>query len=348
MPRVNREKLLQLLESLEPGRAGRETIQQSTCFVFSQGACATFDGEMACWGPTGPMGLGSLTGAVRGDILLGQLRLWPEDEIDINPDGDKLVIQGNGQRAKVAMEAQVLLPVDKVECAQPTDWHKLPDDFADAAALVSKCAGDDEKQFPLPCCHLTPKGLEARDAVQVARWETSLPVPEGVLVRATQVKHAGNLGVTEMALTGNWLHFRNPGGLRLSMRRFLQDYVDVDKYLNLPDGHELQLPPGLKDAAERAALAVSVDGKDAKITVDLRPGGILVTGQSVAGHFAKPYKATYDGPPFRFVISPDLLTSIVEQHQSVQIVINGFASRLKVDGGRYTYVAALGTPEGQG
>jgi hypothetical protein len=67
MSQVNREVLLQQLESVQAGLSSREIIEQSSCFVFKDGNVVTFNDEVSC---SRPCELGSFTGAVQAAPLL--------------------------------------------------------------------------------------------------------------------------------------------------------------------------------------------------------------------------------------------------------------------------------------
>jgi hypothetical protein len=85
------------------------------------------------------------------------------------------------------------------------------------------------------CINLTPRFVEAWDNFQIARYKIKTGLTEPVLVRQSSIKHVVSLGMTETAETQGWLHFKNPNGLVLSCRRYVDQFPsdDLTKYLDV-------------------------------------------------------------------------------------------------------------------
>lgn len=335
--RISRESLLHALDSVQPGLAGsRETLEQSSCVIFSQGTIATFNDEISCRVPS-PVN-GKIEGAVKAAPLTALLRKMAEDEVQIDTAPGELVVVGKGRRAAVRMEADVLLPVESVPI--PEEWEPLHEDFGDAIGVVHKCAGKDEDAFATTCVHIHPKWVEAFDNTQMCRWRLKTGVRESVLVRKNAIKHVTPLGMTEFAEDDAWIHFRNPNGLILSCRRYLEyEYRDLSTVMKV-DGAKVILPKGLIEAAEKAAIFSADSTDEDEVLVELLPGKIRIKGQGVYGWYRETKKIAYDGEPIHFLVSPSLLSELVKQFSECLIA----SDRIKVDGGKFVYVSALGTP----
>src|SRR5947209_5548466 len=143
--RVNREKFLHCLESVQPGLCPRGEIEQSSCFVFKGGEVLTFNDEICCRSKSGLDK--TFEGAVKGEKFLELLRKLPEEEISVDvvradDETVEIIVIGKGRRSGFRMEEEVTLPVDAVE--KPTKWKELHKDFSDAINMVQRCAGHDE------------------------------------------------------------------------------------------------------------------------------------------------------------------------------------------------------------
>ena len=77
--KINREELLNQLESVQPGLSIREIIEQSSCFVFQDGKVITYNDEIFCSQKT-PL---KIKGAVLAAPLIALLRKMVETEVDI-------------------------------------------------------------------------------------------------------------------------------------------------------------------------------------------------------------------------------------------------------------------------
>lgn len=337
--RVSRTALLQSLEAVRGGLSPRDIVEQSSCFVFSGGRVMTYNSEVACQAKSLlPEGL---TGAVQAEPLLAVLSKLQEDEVEISTAAGEFLVRGRRRRAGIRMESEVTLPLETVE--KPGSWKKLPDDFAEAVKLVQECVSNDEAKFVMTCVHLHPKWVEASDNYQVFRYRTVTGLAGRALVRRDAIKHIVELGVTKVSETESWVHFRNRSGLVFSCRRYTDDYPNLGKTLKF-SGEPMEIPRGLKDAAELAGIFTQETSRDDEILVDLSPGLVRVRGQGSAGWATEVKKLKYGGPRLQFNIGANLLAEIVGRHNECEIT----ADRLKVNGGHWTYFTTLGTPDSNG
>jgi len=343
MPQVNREELLNALESIAPGLSKREIVEQSSCFVFRGNRIITFNDEVACSTPN-PL---SIEGAVTAESFLNILRKMGEEFITVCMKDGHLTFKGKGGReGGVIMDAEVTLPVDSVDIPPDKGWKPIGPEFSEAISLVEKCAGSNEEEFSTTCVHLHPEHVEAYDNFQVARYKVQTKVKEPVLVRRSSIRHIFSLGMTKIAETDSWLHFTNPAGLVMSCRRFSLSELDPTAMLDVGSILDVQgkpaiLPKGLVEAAERCQIFSSENSDGDTVQVQLRKGKLRITGTGVSGWFREVKSLKYEGPSLKFLIDPKLLTEIVQKHNECQIT----GDRLKVDGKRFTYVTCLGSIE---
>ena len=331
--KVNRESFLNCLESVQPGLSSREIIEQSNCVAFKDGWAFTYNDEIACRAPS-PLDE-SVVGSVRAEKLLELLRLLPEEELRIEAKGDKLTVAGKGRKGVFSMEAEVTLPIDDLE--MPEEWTKLPDDFGDAIKVVQQCASTDQKgKKLLTNVHIHPKWVEASDNFQVCRWKMKTAVSQPILVQQSSIKWVPQLGMTEFAESDSWMHFRNPAGLVLSCRCYLDEFSNMTKELDV-EGEKVSLPKGLVEAAAKAKLFSSENPDSDRVLVEIGAGKVRVKGTGVSGYYVEVKKVGYAGPELAFFIKPELLSDIVTRHN--ECVVN--PKRMKVDTGSYVYVACL-------
>lgn len=331
--RINRSDLLARLESMVPGLSPQDVIEQSSCLVFRDKYVYTFNDEIGVRARS-PLGI---TGAVAAAPLLALLRKLPEDEVEISVSGGELLITGKHRRAGVRLEAEILLPIDAIET--PRQWVPLPPEFPEAVGMVEQCAGRDEEKFFLTCVHITPKWLEACDELQATRYNLKTGFSGPTLVRRNSIRHVTTMGATEFCETPTWVHFRNPDRVVLSIRRFVEDYPDLSEILAV-DGQPTDLPRGLADAVERADVFASENADADSVLIELRPGKLTLTADSASGWYSEPRRVTYAGESLAFCVVPKILAAIVRKHSSAIIT----PARLKVDGGKFSYVTCLSKP----
>lgn len=327
---VNREKLLLQLESVQAGLSPREIIEQSSCFVFRDGRVLTYNDEVACRRKCELQ----ITGAVPAVPLLSILRKLAEETLEVEVEGNELILIGKRRKAGIRLEAEITLPVGKVE--KPGEWQVLHDDFIEGVNLVQHHASKDESQFSLTCIHLSTDYIESCNNVQAVRVKMKTGLKASTLVRRDALKHVVPLGMVEFCETESWMHFRNTDGLTLSVRRYMTEYENVDSIFQVK-GEPIVIPKGLGEAVEKASIFSAESSDDNLISVELRPERMRIRGTGATGWFQEVKKLAYNGPDLSFLIAPEMLIEITNKHNEAEIT----EGRLKVDGGKWVFVTCL-------
>lgn len=337
MPKIiKRESLLEQLESVSAGIADREVLEQSSCFVFQDGEVFTFNDQIAC---RVKCDVGIKTAAVRARPLLSLLSKMTEEELEIEESNGVMRFMGKRKEVSLVAEQKVLLPVGVVE--KPGKWLPLAESFIEAIELARPCAGSDDSQFRMTCVHLTPDFIEACDNVQMMRVKVETPVKsKSTIVMRDSIAHVARLGMSEMCETDSWIHFRNPKGLVLSCRRYVEDYPVLDSLAKVR-GAPITLPKGLKKSAEKAAVLASETMGDVRILIELRPDKMRITGMGAAGTYRETRPVAYAGESIQFAIDPNLLMDISEKYTDAEIS----KEHIRVKGGKWIYVSCLADPD---
>jgi DNA polymerase III sliding clamp (beta) subunit (PCNA family) len=328
---MNREHFIRVLESVSPGLSTREVIEQSSCFVFTEGKVQTFNDEVSCSYPFDS----EIVGAVQAAPLLAILKKLAEDEIEVIATETELRIKGKRKQAGIAMESEVRLPVAEVE--QPTKWADLNPVFLEAVNVTLVSVNKKSEGFIEKCIHITPEWMEACDNIQLTRYPLETGLQTSMLVRGESVKQIAPLGMNKICETDSWLHFKNPDGLILSCRKYIEDFPDLAGLLEV-SGTKVKLPKGLKEAIERAEVFSVENADDNVVKIDLTEGKVRIKSEGVSGWFSETKKIRYNGKPLSFMISPKLLSTITKDHNECVVTKN----RLMIDGGAFTYVTCLG------
>ena len=333
--RVNRASILRLLELVRPGIAVRELVEQSSCLVFHEGKVITFNDEIACVVDF-PV---PIEGAVKAKPVLDLLQKLDDDEVEIEGAGSELKIKGRMRKASFTMESNVMLPIESID--RPTEWFATSLELEDALRVVTPCASKEESQFTLTCVHIHPAYLEACDRFQMARYRTEIGVKNEMLVRAESLQQVVGLGVKEVAESPAWLHFRNKDGLVISFRRYIEEYVKLDHFLETENMSPVSLPGGIDKIVGRAEIFSGENALGNNVLVDLTKNRIVIKGEGVIGWYKEMQKVEYDGPPFRFLIQPQLLIEVSKKAKSCGVL----GDRLMVQADRFSYLTCTTVPD---
>jgi hypothetical protein len=341
---VARESLLQLLESVEPGTAQKEMVEQSSCFAFANEKVRSYNDDTAVEAKSP---LGDFVGAVQAKPLMELLRRLPDEHIEVEPNGIEFrVTSKNGRRrAGIRMEHEVTLPRIRKD-DRPKKWHSLPEEFNEAISVVQACASTDQTKFSTTCIHLTPKHIEACNDYQLCRWKMKLALTGATLVRQSSLRHVTKIHPTEFSETEHWLHFRGAGqDLVMSCRRYADEdegpdaYPDVGSHIGTEGAIPLELPKNIVDPLEIAKeFASDTDLAIPLIEMNIQPGKLTLSGKGALAWYSETRKFKgYRGEPMRFMIGPTLLAELVKNHNSCLIL----PQRLVVKGNNMVYAVSL-------
>lgn len=332
--KVARQLLINTLSSVVPGISAKDNVEQSSCFAFNGKEVFTFNDEICCRMPL-PDGF-KYEGAVVAQSFLDILNKLPDDHIDISEKDGKLVVKGKGRRLTLNRE-EVLLPVDGV--TPPGEWETLPQTFLEALQLVNQCTAKKEGDaFALQCVNVTPSKMEACDNFQLIRHEIETGFPADILIKHFTVAPIVASDSVDVSFTDAWIHFRNEVGLLTSIRRWADEFPDLDEFLAPPaESAGVTLPSGLAEAVERCEIFSKENSENDNILVRFKPNKVLFIGTGATGEFQEQKDVVYSGPNIDFYIPPKLLSELVTKYNDADVS----ADRLIVDTGKFRFVTSV-------
>lgn len=343
MPKVERQKFLNALESVEPGLAQNNISALASCFIFVDGQVLTYNGEIACASPIA----GDLEDcAVQSALLLPLLQKIPDDEVNVLVDGSMLIVESGktqgkkwkaNRRAKCATES---LEEFDYSVEEPQKWKSIGEEFTAAIRGIGWASSTDVNKFALTCIHIHPQWMEASDNYQIARYSLKTKIKEPVLARRKSIQQMIQFGMNKMSVTDSWIHFKNGSGLQFSCRTFNEKYTDLSKHL-VGGGDKFVLPGSLGEIVDRAAIFSNDNVEGDEVQVHLKPGKARIVGKGLAGEYVEQVSVSYKGPKIRFQVPPKTLIEISEHHTECTISENV----LHIESGPLTYVTTLGPVE---
>lgn len=331
--RLKRETFLHNLLRVSPGLATREILEQSASFVFKDGRIHTFNDEILC---VADYDCG-FDGAVHAAPLVTLLNKMSEDELDISPNAEGLMVAGKRSRAVVRMHNEILLPIDSVD--EPDSWAELNSEFSDALEVVQGSASKDDLHFNLTCIHLSSKYVEACDGYQMTRYNLDTGLEKDCLIKRDSAKSIVGLGMSHVSEGKNWIHFR-ADKITISCRRWVQDYIDLDELMDF-QGRKTTLPGGLAEAVDKAEIFSTDNASENQVLVRIKDGKLRLKGEGAHGWYEEMKKIEYSGEPIQFMVPPKLLIEITKRTNDCEVT----AERLKIDAGKFTFVACLSMVE---
>lgn len=336
---VEREKLLNALESISSGLSSRSPMDQANCFVFKDGYIYSYNDEVACRVKS-PM---DIKGAIEADRFKAILHNLRETELQFKDKKGRVYFHGRKKRLWITKEREISLPVEDLDYPKKNQWKDLPSSFSEGIKFVQGCASKDDSKKDLTCIHLANKHVEAFDNYQMARYRMKLPLDQEVNVKQIALRHIASMVMTEFFETDNWIHFRDANKQIFSCRVYLEEYRNLDDIVAV-SGTKITLPKGLGVAAKQAGIFAtdSQNPNENYITVTLKKGKATVEGEGQFGgiEIDSPIKS-YVGKKFSFKILPNILEQLVKEHSECELN----EKAMKAQSGRALFVTSLVPPK---
>lgn len=317
-----------IVSTLEKARVAcspsKETLEQSTCFIFTDGMLWTFDGEMASRQPS-PFGE-DIKGAVGAGDFCKILQRFPDEQIDVSvKDGEcsEIIIAGKRRKAGVTMYRDILLPVHEIPGLKK--WTTLEEDVMPRLVQAAYICGSDETSPRTTHVHITPDRIESTDSFRVFRDAKETGFPKECLLHSSLILRMRHLHIRKVYVGEGWVHFKEKGGMVLSCAMSLDSYYEeemLNKHLEFK-GASIHFPSNLRDMLSRAEVMDTannaVSSWSSQVTLSFKDKLLTVSSQKEEGWFKETKKVKYSGPPLKFTIHPDFLKDILDRTHKVKI-----------------------------
>jgi len=330
--KINREAFLHALHLIEPGTTTNQSVAQSNCFIFSENHIYAFNDEITC---IVKMEV-DFHCAVPAKPLLAVLNKYTDEIVDVSMDDDKLVIKAGRKRTQLNIEAEVLIPLGIT--GLPKKWVPMHPEFEEAVGIVRSCAATKSDRFALTCLHITPSYIQSCDTRQACKATMETGAKGETLIRAASIKNIVGMGMTEWGATKAWLFFKAPTGLIMGIRRWADEYPNIEQVYELTNPQQFCLPNSIPEILDRTTIFANEQGIEPVIKMIVTENQIEFKGESSNGSHQERVAINYGGEPFSFNISPKVLIQAVKN--SNEAVLS--QDRLSVEFGRFTYVASIG------
>lgn len=331
--KIKKHDLLMALDTITPGLADKETIQQSNHFVFSGNRIYTFNERVFVMVPfeTG------IQGAVPAKEFYDLLKRTKEDNLSIKRQGNEIIIESSEYQAGICLEEEIALPIQDVD--EPGEWTELPQDFCEAVDMAKHSASRKSNKIIFSCICVHGNIMDACDNFRLTRYEFDTSVTEeSALVPSQSLARIAEYPVKYFCLTENWAHFQTDEGAVFSASLVEANYPDFTDLIS-QKGTKFSFPSNLSqvlDKVESILDSSNVDSNKAKFT--LSNGAILVYGEGPHGWFKYP-KSTKDKDPDKvsFFMVPGFLKKMLTRYNQAIITDNS----LIFEGDNFIHALAL-------
>lgn len=341
--KTNRKELVEILGAINCGLAAKEVVENSTCFIFTDGRVLTYNDAVAISHPVTI----NLEGSIKGKELLALLQKIPDEEVEfdviesVNGKPSQLRIKyGQNRNAHIRLEENSGLEEILGLLGKPRNWEALPETFRPSIDFCLFSVGKDPNRPMLTSIFCGLNFVLSSDDNRITMCD--LGKPEDVNLRpfclpSSAAKELKAFLPVEYAFTEGWVHFRTRDDVTFSSRLLMGEYPweKAKEYVTATKGELVKLPNGLIDTLDRTGIFTND-----RVHMELNDGFLKTRGEGDSGSCEEVARVRYHGNPVSFEVDPEFLKQIL-QH-TTEVVIG--QSLLSFSGLGFTHVMSVKLP----
>lgn len=312
--KIDRSTLLEALEFTKPALGKSDIWEQSQFFHFDGETVATCNDIIYMKYPF----KGELEGAVKGIEFHKIISKLPGDEIEIEQDGQQIIIRCKQAKARIN-----LVQFDEFPTVKPKSKTKikLPEDFWEIAKFCSFSVDKTLNHPQFSCLWINGDTIVSCDNKRITKRKMKGHATKDFLLPVEGVPFDCDLG--KYSIDESWIHFIGEFGNQMSCRIVVDEgmHKDTLKFFKIK-GKEFTLPTKLIDVIERAGILAqpTIKGQyDKQIKLIISSSKLVCQGEGDVGFFEETIRTRHKGDPIEFEINPDFLVEILPHLQTAVI-----------------------------
>lgn len=334
--KVDHKGLLNALESVQPGLAKKEIVEQTNHFVFDGEYIMTFNGEVGVTKhfPTG------IEGTVSADKLYPLVKKIPPDpegEINIVMEEGEILISGKGNkfRSGLKFDPEITLDLQNIKTANEKKWKDLPGNFIEAVQFSLASAGTDMSRPLMTCIHFNSELVESNDNYRFSRMflETEVFGDDDFVIPASSMQVLVKYPIKkfQVAYTDKskeqpaFIHFQTNSDVVISLSVWPDEYVETEELYNSPTSEiDISFPKTTLDALDRANIfGKGEHALDSEVIIQLMKRKMLISAEDDSGWIKEEMAINYQGKEkIKFAINPSFLIQVIRQFREATVSTN--------------------------
>lgn len=333
---IKKNELLLALKNAQPGLALKETIEQTTCFVFLDEHVITYNDYFSVKAPV--QELADFSGAINGAELLSFLEKAPQDELTILKKENEIQIKSGRARVGLRLLEEIKLPLEEIN--EEKEWEDLPNDFLDGIELALYSCSKDSSRPALTCIHIKDGVLESTDNIRLTRYSMeSLMGSVDILLPSVSAEKILKYSLSQFCLApeANWIHFLTKENVEISCRLIKGTIPDISKLL-IGTGVDFTFPKKITEILDRAQVFCQREHPlDQEVEILFSPKKLTIKAKSPQGWFEEEAGIRYEGEDFAFAIHPVFLKEAIQRQTLCTILQN----RIRFQSNNWDHIIAL-------
>ena len=295
--KINRAEFIKVLNSVKPGLATKELVEQSMSFIFKGGQVITYNDEVAVHAPLKDDF--EVDGAVPAKEFLAILGKFKGEDVELEPLENELRLKCGKSKAGIPLSGNIVLPISDINI--PDEWYDLPNDFMDAIKACLPSTSRDLTRPVLTTIHLNNDFAESTDNARITRWtwtEDAALGADDFLLPAEAATALTRFDAVEYRCEDGWAHFSNGKGVVFSCRISEGNFPNIDEHIvGGTSIGKIIFPEGMAEMLDRAGVfANNGSGAYNPVNISIDKKGLMVLrGEGDSGWYEESCRVKWDG-----------------------------------------------------
>ena len=351
---LKKSALLEAIETVKPGVAKKEILEQSNCFVFRDNFVYSFNDEVGMSHPIKDLKL-KLSGAVNAESLMDLLASIEADSVSLETTKTELLLSSGKMKAGLPLIRDIALPLDSIGDAD--SWHPIPKNFIKGVSFSLFSCSKDVNYGQLTCVYVnTRRGvIETTDqnrACSVSFGKSLKGYIDSFLLPSDAAKKLVDYDLTEIGRSDSkdgsgWIHFRNDSGTIFSARIYEGSLPDSSSWFDVKKVGSFYLPENLGGLVERANVFSKRDAENdsGHVMVRVENGKLRVVSKGTRGWSKEsiPVKHDKNLGAFNFSVSVDFIRDVLDIGMNEKCIVSD--NCLLFEGKNWKHVMSLATED---
>lgn len=315
--RINKVKLLSILQAMKPAIASKEILEQSTHICFDKNIIRAYNDRISIMAPfeTG------LSGTVNAAKLISLLEKIPRKKIKLkfNKVNKMINISVKNIKAAIKLETEIKLPT--LELPKIKEWNVLPKDFCSAISFASFSAGKNMGREELTGIYIFGNQVVSCDSFRATKIKLKKKIESPLLIPASSAIELVKYFPIEYVSENGWLHFKCKKEVIFSCRSIEEKYP-IESILKLfkKSGEKIKLPDYFEKVIERIQVLVDPDfEQDKEIFLRFANNQLVCKGEGTLGWIKETIDLNCSNKEIEVQVHPQFLLEILKHLKEIDI-----------------------------
>lgn len=319
--KINRQELINILNSIKPGLSKKAIVEQATHFIFTGHEIITYNDRICIIYPFTT----DFSCSVPAEEFYKILSNIHREEISIDYKEQKLYIKAKGINAGIVTDTgdSILKMVDILDLDYAIEFQNdIPEDFIHGMSMCMFSASKDMTIPVLSCLFVNGKNIASTDDYRISQYKMKSRIKGKFLIPATSVMELVKFDIVKYSILDSWVFFFTKENMCFCAKTIKGDFPDYEPFIKDFDEISIALPEDSKEMIEAACILSEGDTEqDKEIDIQIKDNIISIKGENKIGWVESQTSVKFDNNA-KFCINPFFLLKILNKTNIMHLADN--------------------------